>query len=184
MFWVSLDIDWICGDCRTGTRYNCIWGCKDCEGSKRGRPNRKVKGNMPQNTKMLLNAFKKFKFTKVIVRECHASIYKFLGKGDQVLNIDYHTDDYDYDVALHCGNWVNKAKKGKKVFVWQNAFEEDPANVLDEILGYKDCEDWRKQSHKLFICTSSNYTHPSVDKYYEQILQSLTCPVDLNLNVK
>jgi hypothetical protein len=135
---------------------------------------------------MLLNAFKKFKFTQAIVRECHASIYKFLRKEDQVLNIDYHTDDYDYNYALslHCGNWVNKAKKNKKVFVWQNGFEEDPEDVLDEILGHKDCPDWRKQTHKLFICLSPNYTNPKVDQYYEQILQSLTCPVDLNLNVK
>jgi len=135
---------------------------------------------------MLLNAFEKFQFTKAIVRECHASIYKFLGEEDQVLNIDYHTDDYDdnEDLALHCGNWVNKAKKWKKVFVWQTGFEEDPAGVLDEILEYKDCKDWRKQTHKLFIATSSNYTNPQVDKYYEQILQSLTCPIDLNLDVK
>jgi hypothetical protein len=119
-------------------------------------------------------------FDRIIVRECHASIYKYLQYKDVAFNLDEHDDDFPDDV-LCCGSWVNHAIAKKSCYVVRdfNFYDNSVKRTLLD-LGIKEYG-----SMNLFICISENYTHPSVDKYLPKILKHYKkCPLDYNLKVK
>jgi len=181
--WVSLDMDCISGDNRKSDpedMYKCVWNCECCKHLPRGRASVVPFYDMENAYRKVMESLEDISFDRILVRECHASIYKYLQYKDVVFNLDEHDDDCPDDV-LCCGSWVDYAIFKKSCYVMRD-FNFYNNSVKRTLLDF-DIKEYG--SMNLFISESPNYTHPSVDKYLPKILKHYKKGlVDYNLEVK
>ena len=110
MLWVSIDWDWVaCGESDPGG--GCGWSCCGGDIQVRAEPGC-LESNWRKQIARLKRWCDKLQFEQVIVAECHASIYRWLSRGDAIINIDSHDDQLD-DGELTCASWASLAKEQK-----------------------------------------------------------------------
>ncbi len=106
---LSLDWDWATGDCGVGPA-SCGWTCCNQYAAPRRRQGRGVARNgqpvaVPARAAALA-AWPLVRRAPILVAECHASILRFLRRGDRVINLDAHRDCVPGTDRLYCGNWA------------------------------------------------------------------------------
>ena len=173
--WISLDWDWVTADCRKVNRprkctsVNCK--CDNANVIGRGLP------EMGRTDwRIRLDALTDFldctKISECFVHDSHGDIFRYLNRGDCVLNYDEHTDDYNDEGPLEsvaCWNWVNHAKNND-IIVYQCQSVSDLLKID------------RSVEYKLFVAWSTPYTRPDLDGHLFRFLMNLNVPVVLNLN--
>jgi hypothetical protein len=191
--WVSLDLDYITGDCRNMSYdkpSQCARRCPDCQGSKvKGIGRGSHKNSFGNEKGWADDAIKQeekitcflsnLQLRRIVVRDCHASILPFLKKGDVVLHVDEHGDFDGWECfkGLYCGNWINYAE-GRGVTVCHY----EPPMDYDGFLPHWIEFDTNRETD-LFVCLSRPYT----DRLADAVLGRLLCsewamvPVDFNL---
>ena len=123
----------------------------------------------------------------IVIAESHAGMYDFTKtfKGNvDVYNIDFHHDMFDNDSkCVNCGNWLKKLIDGKKVekAFWVKGDNSDMnipkgLNVLGSV---KDLENIDFDG--VFICKSSVWSPPHLDKYFLELLELLEDCYDFNM---
>ena len=174
MKWISFDWDYITGD-RSGREIGaCARKCsRHCSGvASRGKEN-----GIYSSPRMLLNSKRLLRITKLlqrvsimkaVFRDSHASIVRFLHKGDKVFHFDYHEDRYEpidnkgYYGRLACGNWVTLVeKRGITVYDLEDRESRVPNG-----------------KYSLFVCWSRPYTNKRYDGALLRLLGKLACGVD------
>jgi len=166
--WISFDLDWATGDCRGGIAHKCVKRCFGCPGENIGRGN----GNSPfypQDTEEYFTAMRDWLLSlsikKVVLRDNHGEIGRFLRRGDKVLNFDDHSDDEEIDgFPFVCYNWVSYARN-RSIEV-----EQCKGLEFENIQGPVN----------LFIAVSRPYTNTSLDGHLFRLLMDLERPVNFN----
>ena len=147
--WLSIDLDYITGDCRSSYAH-CERRCPECVRDSRGiehgtrDPDNTWKGKEQE----VLELLSRTQITRVVVRDCHADISRLLHKNDTVYHLDDH-DDYDSPnestKELYCGNWCNHVEaRGVTI--------KPIAGMVPTTRISGPCA--------VFICLSRPYTHP------------------------
>jgi len=164
--WLSIDWDWVTGDTATGGC--CGWSCGSHIDSRGDRS--QLNRDWKQRLTRLKRLCAKLKFVKVIVAECHASIYRWLSHGDRIINVDEHSDCYDYmgTDRLSCGNWGLLAQE-KKDCTWQWVSQGDRLPSVRHM----------KKSVSCFVCLSSPWTPKELDGAFVQFVYGLNGPLRL-----
>src|SRR5574343_147741 len=153
--WLSLD--W---DAWTGDGFNC--GC--CGFCKADRPNGIRRGSAG-NGQYVLNYWeyptKYFPLHQLqserwfssplilLATECHADLSYFLTNIDEVVNIDFHSDNNAYE-TMNCGSWADGMPK----------YKHCPRPIDD----YRHLKDTKFSPDVLSICMSSPWTYRKADK--------------------
>lgn len=175
MHWISLDWDFITGDCRkNGEANRCTANCCDCSDTGiigRGDHNTdSIHKDWDARLEYTTMMFSKLNIVSAVVYDNHGEILKFLKRGDTVENYDYHTDDWDTKEVLAapaCWNWVNHAaRSGITVHYYYNTGD---LRRLDPLRDYR-----------LFVAWSVPYTRPDLDGHLFRFLMGLGCEVKLN----
>lgn len=175
MNWISLDWDFVTGDCRKPGNHNrCIMNCSGCGDT--GNIGRGNIGSGYTSWKYKLEQVKKYIVPSIlfdcIVRDNHGDIFQFLKPGDEVLNYDYHTDDYEYidgvqEDNIYCWNWVNHCDRNDiKV---TSCYSTDDLCLID-----------KSKIYNLFVAWSTPYTRQDLDGHLFRFLMELGIPVILN----
>jgi hypothetical protein len=169
--WISLDLDYLTGDCRIPGKpqAQCAWQCGGCVGRGRGR------GEGGQERDDALAEFERIRqwlmtldiAGPVVVRDCHADIVEWLRPGDVVLDWDEHCDAENYTGQLDCGNWITLAQANGAVV------KERRGMPLPEITS----------PVHLFIAVSTPYTSTVCDQALLDMLAEIG-QVDFDLGVK
>jgi len=113
--WLSIDLDYITGDCRSGSAH-CHHRCPDCVNGSRGikHGTNPPDAGWKEREREVHALLKQPPITKVVVRDCHADINPFLHRGDVVYHLDEHADigyfDRPKEETLHCANWGDYAE--------------------------------------------------------------------------
>lgn len=140
---LSIDWDYITGDCSCNSHAHCGYCLNIRTSKRRGEANRV----QPCWQKIKANLLKKNFSSKVpiYVAECHADIMKLVNEhGVEVLDFDSHYDNYDEE-ELRCGNWIYHLElQGGSVQV-------RPDDV---------------SSDAVFICRSAPWTPDHMDKEF------------------
>lgn len=150
---LSLDWDWVTGDCAANQHGCCGW----CEPPTLGRGRtRGSVNNLFPFWKTRVAKIMEIKFTlgaDFWVTECHADILRVLNpeRCDRILHLDSHPDDADY-FALSCGSWRTFLPKNIEVIV----------NEISEPI------------HGVFICKSSPWTPSEMDREFWQLIQHIS----------
>ena len=167
MIWVSLDLDWVTGDCRQGVFNGCAQQC-----CVEGRAIKRGSGD-PIPLKEALQAMEKFRkwilsldVQAVVVRDSHVTILNYLQEGDYVLHYDYHADlDCDFSPmdSPHCGSWVDHAMRRGVTVNRCNGLDFEH---VDEPVNF-------------FVAVSRPFTNTKFDGALFRLLIDLMVPVDL-----
>lgn len=178
--WISLDWDFITGDCRKAGHANrCTMNCDGCGDT--GVVGRGTIGYGYTDWHNRLKEVEKYLNKDTVIRgylnDSHGEIYKHLSPGDVVLNYDYHTDNYEdeenYTERVECWNWVNKAiNNGILVYNYHSLKDLDKINNFELIFG----------KLPLFIAWSVPYTRSDLDGQLFRFLMGLNAPIELEGN--
>lgn len=103
--------------------------------------------------------------TRAVFRDSHASITRFLHRGDRVYNFDEHVDDCPDEEGtrnLWCGNWVKHVER-------RGVTVRDMIGLEREVPNGK---------YGLFVCWSRPYTNRDADGALLRFLGRLRCGVN------
>jgi len=95
MLWLSLDWDWVTGDCRDGY-------------SEKVRTNDPTWGSADRHDE-LSDLLATTQFKRVHFHDEHHQILHHLSRNDTVWDIDDHWDDYPPAYPIACWNWITHA---------------------------------------------------------------------------
>ena len=174
-YWISLDWDFITGDCRVPKQANrCTSNCCDCSDTGViGRGDNQVGFATWQERLDITSAvIKDLHISNCVVRDNHGEIMQFIKRGDIVYNYDYHTDDYDSDLQspVSCWNWVNYCEKQDiKVY---NCYTLEELKLLS-----------KSRKYRMFVAWSVPYTRSDLDGHLFRFLMNMKCEVKLNAKV-
>lgn len=145
---LSVDWDWITGDCADGSHGCCGWCTPPSRKLSRGSPKLVAKGWLTR-LEMIRQATPIDPGGNLWVAECHADILRMVRPDEEteIIHLDSHLDDADF-CGLSCGSWRTFLPKGT-TSRWASGEEAIKANF-----------------HDVFICQSSPWTPASMDKFF------------------
>lgn len=156
---LSIDWDYVTGDCSEETDYCAHPHCGFCKGISiaRGRGNKEHLDVIWEEKEERLLRLRVYKGTPIFVAECHANIMDIMESFEEwpeVYDYDAHHDAYDNDPRLHCGNWINHLKGlGGSIL-------SRPRNI-DRV-------------GAVFICHSSPWTPRCMDKAFFRFINKIS----------
>jgi hypothetical protein len=145
---LSIDWDWITGDCADDSHGWCGWCTPPSRKLSRGSPKLVAKGWLTR-LEMIRQATPVDPGGNLWVAECHADILRMVRPDEEteIIHLDSHLDDADF-CGLSCGSWRTFLPKGT-TSIWASSEEAVKANF-----------------HDVFICQSSPWTPASMDKFF------------------
>lgn len=154
---LSIDWDWVTGDCADLSGHGCCGWCAPSP--------RKVSRGI---TKLVAEGWwSRLESLRAIspadmggglwVAECHADILRIVMPDEEanILHLDSHMDDADW-FGLSCGSWRTFLPQGTTV----------------EAIGTDQLG--KKEFHDVFVCQSSPWTPASMDKFFWGLVQHLS----------
>lgn len=98
----------------------------------------------------------------------------------RVVNIDFHHDMYDTNnLNLHCGNWVLELNDRGLLeeYIWVRNEDSDECKTKGRIKNYREIVDFNEledmEFHFLYICKSTLWSPPHLDKYFIDLCKSI-----------
>lgn len=160
---LSIDWDWITGDCAPGGQDACCGWCDDPLRPLNGRGiERRMMLGWDGRLQRVLDAVRHSANRQYIhrtsiklwVAECHADILRIVSPGSmrEIVHLDYHDDD-DTWFQLCCGSW--RTFLPKSVIV---------TRVLEPEADF----------HSVFVCLSSPWTPAGMDKEFWAMVKALS----------
>jgi hypothetical protein len=145
---LSIDWDWITGDCADGSHGCCGWCTPPQRKLTRGSSKLIAKGWLTR-LEMIRKVTPIYQVGNLWVAECHADILRMVrpDEGMEIIHLDSHLDDADF-CGLSCGSWRTFLPKGT-TSRWASGQEAV-----------------KEHFHDVFICQSSPWTPPSLDHMF------------------
>jgi len=153
---LSIDWDWVTGDCSVGQHGCCGWCSHPHNKMSRGSE-RHLNPNWSRRLELLLKLKPSGSEARLWVAECHADILSIV-EPERMLGIihkDSHTDNESW-FGLCCGSW--------RTFLPSRVKSYDCSD--DELKG--------AAFHDVFVCLSSPWTPPSFDVEFWCLIRSLS----------
>jgi hypothetical protein len=151
---LSIDWDWVTGDCCSRCEHSCCGWCKPCQGKSQDE-----RGSYENLYTGWHDRIKKLKSLRYLegnlwVAECHADILITLHPGiiGTIIHLDSHRDDEDR-MSLCCGSWRNYLPKTIEVIT-----------KLDSDTRF----------HDVFVCKSSPWTPKRLDRNFYELISYIS----------
>jgi len=154
---LSIDWDWVTGDCADDPGHGCCGWCAP--------PPRKLSRGVVKKVKEgWLTRLEQLRKARPVdlgggfwVAECHADILRIVRPDEEahILHLDSHMDDADW-FGLSCGSW--------RTFL--------PRGTTTESIGMEQLT--KEHFHDVFICQSSPWTPASMDKFFWDLVHHLS----------
>ena len=161
---LSVDWDWVTGDCAPGGQDSCCGWCDDsiregigADGEGRGIL-RRVKKGWDARISEVLNAIPAYKdmcrSPRLWVAECHADILRIVDPYTtrRIIHLDSHDDNETWS-PLCCGTWRNFLPKAVEVKIGM-----DPGDEFSSV----------------FVCLSSPWTPAELDKEFWAFVRNIS----------
>lgn len=134
------------------------------------------------------------KFDSIMIADSHKHIYEFIednfdGGTIDVFNIDFHHDLYGMnDISrqnVDCGNWmVRLFDEYDCSYTWVNQHDSDKRLDSDDFCEVKEASIEELQKEKfdlLYICRSSIWSPPHLDKFFIDTFNPLICQKEIEV---
>jgi len=154
---LSIDWDWVTGDCSPSGQDACCGWCDDPLRPLRGRGiERYIERGWDARLQRILDAIMQQRsgHERLWVAECHADILRVVNPSamEEIVHLDYHGDD-DKWCQLCCGTW--------RTFLPSNVRVK---RTLDPGDSFRD----------IFICLSSPWTPVEMDKEFWDMVSTIS----------
>lgn len=150
---LSIDWDWVTGDCADGNHGCCGWCAPTPQKLVRGAA-RLVKSGWIERLEQLRTISPIDTGGGFWVAECHADILRIVKPSDEthILHLDSHMDDGNW-CGLSCGSWRTFLPKG----------------TTSALISGKELA--KERFYDVFICQSSPWTPASLDAMLWDLIQ-------------
>lgn len=195
-FVLSIDWDFFVGD--SSESYPCIICPWSCKGAKGYRPKTREENDLDPPSlpwykgvlkSPVLSQFETSLWhgVRLVVADCHASLYRLLRQGSYIYNIDHHpdwdTDEFEVDDhLLTCANWGLRAERKKACYYewcYKRTLEYYSRTKAMRAMRGPDshvmvqCSRRYTRPDLIFVCLSSPYTNPRYDWWFYKALVDL-----------
>jgi len=168
---LSIDWDWITGDCSPPKSHGCCGWCQPTKRRKTRGGIKKLKENWCNRLNLLRTLSPIDTGGGLWIAECHADILKIANPDftNRIVHLDSHTDDADW-FGLCCGSWISFLPN-------KIAIETDKKWLKTKSHGRRIKGTTEKLEnlvfYDVFCCLSSPWTPKSMDHFFWDLIYYL-----------
>jgi hypothetical protein len=155
---LSIDWDWVTGDCADGDQHGCCGWCAPAPRKLARGAIKLVRAGWIERLETLRSIAPVDPGGRFHVAECHADILRVVDPQDTttIIHLDSHLDDADW-FGLSCGSWRTFLPRDVEVVTESKAGDLSKLSV-----------------HDVFVCQSSPWTPASMDRFMWDLIIHLS----------